>query len=73
MKNLQKNRATVFDYVDVKKPACTPPPSWWVKLLAIHAVATEITSAVKSLQELSTLLNEQKSQIEGFIQSLMSL
>eukprot|EP00171_Calliarthron_tuberculosum_P002636 IDg2636t1 len=44
-----------------------------VQLLALDAVATEITSVVRRLQGLSTLLNQQKAQLEGLVQSLMSL
>lgn len=55
MKNLseflRRNRATVCDYLDVKKPTCTPLPSGWVQLLALDAVFTEITSVVRRQQD----------------------
>ena len=70
---LQKNRAAICEYLDEKKPACTPSLAWWIQLLALDAVASEITAVVSSLQGLSTLLNQQKTQLEELIQSLMSL
>ncbi len=55
---LQKNRAAICEYLDVKKPACTPSLAWWIQPLALDAVASEITAVVSRLQGLSTLLNE---------------
>lgn len=51
----------------------TPPNSWWVELLALDTIATEITAVVTRLQGLTTLLSQQKTQLEELVQSLTFL
>ena len=55
---LKKHRVRVVEYLNAKKPACTPTVDWWIVLLCLNSVATVLSSVAASLQGLSTLLSQ---------------
>ena len=55
---LKKHRVRVFEYLNAKKPACTPTVNWWIVLLCLDSIATFLSSVAMRLQGLSTLLSK---------------
>jgi hypothetical protein len=42
MKWLSKHPDALIRHLDEKAPACAPPPSWWVLLLAVEALMAPV-------------------------------
>ena len=63
----------VLQYLDQKKPSCTPPKAWWVQVLALDRVALEISRTVQALQGLTTLISQQASRIQELVERLSML
>lgn len=51
-------RVVICQYFEDKEAACDPPLTWWVLMLTLDSIATEITAVVRRLQGLKTLLQE---------------
>lgn len=69
-KFLEENRVEISEYLDEKNPACKPDVVWWVVLIGLDSVASVLSKVVKRLQGLSTLLGEQKAQLEELVVTL---
>lgn len=63
----------IRDYMEEKDSACDPPLSWWFTLVALDAIAIEISAVVRRLQGLKTLLVEQADMLSFLIGTLFSL
>jgi hypothetical protein len=70
---LEKFRVRICDYLDENNAACKPTISWWVLLLALDCVATELADVVSRLQGLTPLLGQQTAQLEALIVTLQGL
>lgn len=70
---LKTHHVRVTEYVNTKKPACTLTVDQWIVLLCLDYVATVLSSTVTRLQGLSTLLSEQKAELEKLCASLSKM
>jgi hypothetical protein len=61
------HRVAVQEYLDLKKPACAPSSSWWIFLYAIGAIAEQADIVFKSLQGLTTLISQQRAQLQQLV------
>jgi hypothetical protein len=56
---LSKHPEAVIRHLDEKSPACAPPPSWWVLLLAVKAFMAPFDVCFKRMQGMTTIASEQ--------------
>jgi hypothetical protein len=70
---LKTHRVRVIEYLDAKKPACTPTIDWWIVLLCLDSVATVLSSTVTRLQGLSTLLSQQDAELKKLCANLSEM
>ena len=56
-----------MQYLDDKRPSCSPDACWWIFLHAVEAFSSESKIAFTSLQGLSTLVSEQRNLLKGLI------
>lgn len=70
---LEKFRVRIFKYIDEKKPVFMPTLSWWVLMLALDRVATELADAGSRSQVLTTLLGQKTAQLKMFIVTLQGM
>ena len=70
---LKKHRVRVVEYLNAKKPACTPTVDWWIVLLCLNSVATVLSSVVARLQGLSTLLSQQEAKLKKLCANLSEM
>jgi hypothetical protein len=50
------NRVDVLAYLDLKKPAVAPSPSWWIVLMFCQKISAEATITFRSLEGLTTIV-----------------
>jgi hypothetical protein len=61
---LSKHPDAVILHLDEKAPACAPPPSWWVLLLAVEAFMAPVDVSFKLMQGLTTFVSEQGAMLD---------
>ena len=64
---LIKHRDRIIQYLEDKRPSCSPDASWWLFLHAVGAFSTESKIVFTSLQGLSTLVCEQRNLLKGLV------
>lgn len=64
---LIKHRERIMQYLDDKRPPCSPDASWWIFLHAVAVFSSESKIVFTSLQGLSTLVCEQRNLLKGLI------
>lgn len=58
-------------YYDEKKPACTPPNSFWIIVYVLKAFLRRVNTCLVAIQGLTTLLHEQKVRMEKLVEQLI--
>jgi hypothetical protein len=61
---LSKYRDAVIRHLDEKAPACAPPPSWWVLLLAVEVFMAPVDVCFKGKQGRTTVGSEQDAMLD---------
>jgi hypothetical protein len=61
---LSTHRDAVIRHLDEKTPACAPPPSWWVLLLAVEAFMVPVDVFFKLMQGQTTVVSEQDAMLD---------
>lgn len=72
-KFLEMHRPDICEYLEAKNPACKPTTIWWIHLIALDLVATELVDVVARLQSVSTFLGQQQAQLEQLTVTLNEL
>eukprot|EP00171_Calliarthron_tuberculosum_P017016 IDg17016t1 len=67
-RRLSKHEEAVVKHLEAMLPACAPPPSWWVALLAVESFMQSVDICFKSMQGLSTVISEQDALLEKAFQ-----
>lgn len=72
-KFLKSVRIVICEYFEEKSSPCAPDAAWWVGLISLDAVATEISTVVERLQGKKTLVQEQEKEISFLLGTLSAL
>lgn len=67
-----KERQAICDYMNEKEVDCDPPQPWWVVLVGLDAIETEIGTIVYHLR-LKPLLEEQADHLSFLVGTLSAL
>ncbi len=65
------HRPRLLAHIKSKQPPSTPPHLWWVSLLAMHHFTSRTTIMFRTIQGLTTLLDQQQAALVGLVASLM--
>ena len=64
LKWFRDHQVRVQQYLEEKKPSCTPSPEWLIVIILVEKISAEATKTFRSLQGLTTLLC---AQHEGLV------
>jgi hypothetical protein len=70
---LEKYRVRICEYLVEKNPTCKPKTKWWILMLALDRVATELADVVSRLQGHTCLLGQQTAELEALMVTLKGL
>lgn len=68
-----ENKLDVCQYLNVKKPTCTPKSQWWLYLAACATIIKEVNVAFVAGQGLTTLVGEQKKSLDKLRRNLLEI
>ena len=68
-----ENKLEICQYLNKKKPTCTPESHWWLYLAACATIIKEVNIAFVAGQGLTTLVGEQKKSLDKLKRNLLEI
>ncbi|CAM6020581.1 unnamed protein product [Sphagnum balticum] len=65
------HRPQLLAHIESKHPPSTPPRLWWVSLLGMHRFTSRTAITFRTIQGLTTLLDQRQAALVGLVASLM--
>jgi hypothetical protein len=65
------HRPQLLAHIESQQPPSAPPHLWWVSLLAMHHFTSRTVVTFRTIQGLTTLLDQQQATLVGLVASLM--
>lgn len=69
---LTKNEKRLVLHFDEKKPACTPPPEFWIIIAVVSPIMKRIEETFTAIQGKRTLVSEQREALQTLCANLMT-